>query len=70
MAATSLAFICFTAMGLGIPLPGVSELMTPFFYLIDRKKAPYGGPASLARRLNEAAANWTAQGDLDFLNNW
>jgi hypothetical protein len=41
-----------------------------FFYLIDRKKAPYGGPASLARRLNEAAANWTAQGDLDFLNNW
>ncbi|KAH9079225.1 phosphoglycerate mutase-like protein [Lactarius deliciosus] len=30
----------------------------------------YGGPASLARRLNEAAADWTAQGDLDFLNNW
>ncbi|KAI9466017.1 hypothetical protein BJY52DRAFT_1238865 [Lactarius psammicola] len=32
--------------------------------------ASYGGPASLARRLNEAAADWTAQGDLDFLNNW
>ncbi|KAH9030686.1 phosphoglycerate mutase-like protein [Lactarius pseudohatsudake] len=30
----------------------------------------YGGPASLARRLNDAAADWTAQGDLDFLNNW
>jgi hypothetical protein len=25
MAATSLVFICFTAMGQGIPLPGVSK---------------------------------------------
>jgi hypothetical protein len=32
--------------------------------------AAYGGPAALAHRLNEAAADWTAQGDLDFLNNW
>jgi hypothetical protein len=30
----------------------------------------YGGPSSLARRLNKAAADWTAQGDLGFLNNW
>jgi hypothetical protein len=39
-------------------------------FLTDGKIAAFGGPASLARRLNEAAANWTAQGDLDFLNNW
>ncbi|KAI0273831.1 phosphoglycerate mutase-like protein [Gloeopeniophorella convolvens] len=32
--------------------------------------AAYGGPASLARRLNEAAVDWTAQGELEFLNNW
>jgi hypothetical protein len=38
--------------------------------LIDGEIAAYGGPAKLARRLNKAAANWTAQGDLDFLNNW
>ena len=41
-----------------------------FFNLIDGGIAAYGGPAELAHRLNEAAANWTAQGDLDFLNNW
>jgi hypothetical protein len=39
-------------------------------FLIDGEIAAFGGPASLARRLNEAAANWTAQRDLDFLNNW
>jgi hypothetical protein len=44
--------------------------MSPFFCLIDGEIAEYGGPTKLARRLNEAAANWTAQGDLDFLNNW
>jgi hypothetical protein len=46
--------------------------MTPlsFFYVIGDEIAAYGGPARLARRLNEAAADWTAQGDLDFLNNW
>ena len=43
--------------------------MTPFG-LIDVEIAAYGGPTTLARRLNEAAANWTANGDLDFLNNW
>jgi len=32
--------------------------------------ASYGGPANLAHRLNEAAADWTAQGDLNFLNHW
>ncbi|KAI9509975.1 phosphoglycerate mutase-like protein [Russula earlei] len=32
--------------------------------------ASYAGPFKLARRLNEAAANWTAHGDLVFLNDW
>ncbi|KAG6856725.1 hypothetical protein H0H87_001325 [Tephrocybe sp. NHM501043] len=32
--------------------------------------AAYGGPAKLARRLNEAAAHWNATEDLDFLNDW
>ncbi|KAG5727396.1 3-phytase A [Termitomyces sp. T112] len=32
--------------------------------------ASYGGPASLAARLNEAAAEWNASGSLDFLNDW
>jgi hypothetical protein len=41
-----------------------------FRLLIDDEVASYGGPASMARRLNEAAARWTARGDLDFLNNW
>jgi hypothetical protein len=40
------------------------------FCLIDGEIASYGGPTTLAHRLNEAAANWTAHGDLDFLNNW
>jgi len=64
-------------MGPGIPLPGVSgpfrhhrDDTIVFFYLIGDEIAAYGGPARLARRLNEAAADWTAQGDLDFLNNW
>ncbi|KAG6900350.1 hypothetical protein C0993_011981, partial [Termitomyces sp. T159_Od127] len=30
----------------------------------------YAGPARLAGRLNKAAANWTATGNLDFLNTW
>ena len=38
--------------------------------LIGDEVASYGGPSSLARRLNEAAAKWTAQGELDFLNTW
>jgi hypothetical protein len=41
-----------------------------FFCLIDDEIAAYGGPTELAHRLNEAAADWTAHGDLDFLNNW
>jgi hypothetical protein len=41
-----------------------------FFGLIDGGIASYGGPTTLAHRLNKAAANWTAHGDLDFLNNW
>ncbi|KAI0306751.1 phosphoglycerate mutase-like protein [Multifurca ochricompacta] len=32
--------------------------------------ASYGGPSSLASRLNKAAANWTARGELNFLNDW
>jgi hypothetical protein len=71
MDAASLVFICFIAMGPGIPLPGVSEYSRwLIFYLVDCEIASYGGPAALAHRLNEAAADWTAQGDLDFLNNW
>lgn len=64
-------------MGPGTPLRGVSGLFREysrwshlFFDRIDGEIAAYGGPAALAHRLNEAAANWTAQGDLDFLNNW
>ncbi|KAG7086094.1 hypothetical protein E1B28_003609 [Marasmius oreades] len=30
----------------------------------------YGGPASLATRLNKAASQWTASGNLSFLNEW
>lgn len=32
--------------------------------------ANYAGPAQLSGRLNKAAANWTATGNLDFLNTW
>ncbi|PCH38306.1 phosphoglycerate mutase-like protein [Wolfiporia cocos MD-104 SS10] len=32
--------------------------------------ASYGGPANLARRLNEASSTWTASGSLSFLNDW
>lgn len=32
--------------------------------------ASYGGPAAFATRLNLNAENWTAKGDLDFLNEW
>ncbi|KAF9265875.1 phosphoglycerate mutase-like protein [Marasmius fiardii PR-910] len=32
--------------------------------------ASYGGPSGLANRLNQAASNWTASGDLNFLNEW
>ncbi|TFK45691.1 phosphoglycerate mutase-like protein [Heliocybe sulcata] len=32
--------------------------------------ASYGGPAFLAKRLNDAAAQWNATGDLAFLNEW
>lgn len=32
--------------------------------------AAYGGPAALAGRLHESAANWTAKGELGFLNSW
>ncbi|KAG5337265.1 hypothetical protein C0989_010032 [Termitomyces sp. Mn162] len=35
-----------------------------------RVTASYGGPASLAARLNEAAAEWNASGSLEFLNDW
>ena len=47
--------------------------MTPrsyLFLLIVGEKASFGGPSSLAHRLHEAAANWTAKGNLDFLNSW
>jgi hypothetical protein len=59
-------------MGQDILPPGVSDSLDTrqFYSLIDDEVASYGGPASLARRLNEAAANWMAHGDLDFLNNW
>lgn len=30
----------------------------------------YGGPAYLAGRLHDAAAQWTASGELEFLNEW
>jgi hypothetical protein len=39
-------------------------------FLIDDEIAGYGSLTNLAHRLNEAAANWTTHGDLDFLNNW
>ena len=32
--------------------------------------ASYGGPAYLAGRLHDAAAQWTASGELEFLNEW
>ncbi|KAI0316795.1 phosphoglycerate mutase-like protein [Amylostereum chailletii] len=32
--------------------------------------ASYGGPAALASRLHDSASNWTAKGELDFLNDW
>ncbi|TFK25804.1 phosphoglycerate mutase-like protein [Coprinopsis marcescibilis] len=32
--------------------------------------ASYGGPAKLATKLNKYAKDWTATGDLDFLNQW
>lgn len=32
--------------------------------------ASYGGPAGLADRLHKAASNWTASGELEFLNEW
>ncbi|THH15597.1 hypothetical protein EW146_g4910 [Bondarzewia mesenterica] len=32
--------------------------------------AAYGGPAVLAGKLHETAANWTAKNELDFLNGW
>ncbi|KAG6828354.1 hypothetical protein H0H92_008242 [Tricholoma furcatifolium] len=32
--------------------------------------AAYGGPAKLARRLHQSAAEWNASEDLDFLNDW
>ncbi|KAG6819805.1 hypothetical protein H0H93_008500 [Arthromyces matolae] len=32
--------------------------------------ASFGGPAKLAARLNEAAAEWNATDDLEFLNDW
>ncbi|KAG6909600.1 hypothetical protein DXG01_016639 [Tephrocybe rancida] len=32
--------------------------------------AAYGGPAKLARKLNKAAADWNATGNLEFLNEW
>lgn len=41
-----------------------------FFFSYRDDIAFYGGPASLARRLHKAAADWTAKGDLDFLNSW
>ncbi|KAG6828355.1 hypothetical protein H0H92_008243 [Tricholoma furcatifolium] len=36
----------------------------------DSSLASYGGPTKLADKLNNAAANWTATGELDFLNSW
>ncbi|KAF7296481.1 AB hydrolase-1 domain-containing protein [Mycena chlorophos] len=32
--------------------------------------ATYGGPSKLAGRLNPVASQWTASGDLEFLNDW
>ncbi|KAJ7682173.1 phosphoglycerate mutase-like protein [Mycena polygramma] len=32
--------------------------------------ASYGGPANFSSRLNAAASNWTAKGDLEFMNEW
>jgi hypothetical protein len=32
--------------------------------------ASYGGPANLAKRLNQATTKWTGSGELEFLNDW
>ncbi|KAI0048206.1 phosphoglycerate mutase-like protein [Auriscalpium vulgare] len=34
------------------------------------RHAAYGGPSALAGRLHKSAADWTASGELDFLNAW
>jgi hypothetical protein len=59
-------------MVLDIPLPGVSRpsIRSPAMLFIGCEIASYGGPANLAHRLNKVAADWTAQGDLEFLNHW
>lgn len=60
-------------MGPDTPPLRVSEAPrdSSYFSTLTRDNiASHGGPSSLARRLNEAAANWTAYGDLDFLNTW
>lgn len=32
--------------------------------------ASYGGPSRLATKLHDAGVNWSAEGDLSFLNEW
>lgn len=36
----------------------------------ERIIASYGGPANFSGRLNKAASQWTALGDLEFMNEW
>ncbi len=72
MAAASPGFIFSTATEQDTPPPRVSTtLRIPVsLHSYHDETAKYGGPASLARRLHKAAANWTANNDLDFLNSW
>ena len=58
-------------MGQGTLLPGVCPFCTGYdVSLICTWLASYGGPAKLAGQLHKSAANWTASGNLEFLNEW
>ena len=37
---------------------------------IDGHAASYGGPANFSGRLNQIAEEWTATGELAFMNEW
>jgi hypothetical protein len=32
--------------------------------------ASYGGPSKFAAKVHDAGVNWSAEGDLSFLNDW
>lgn len=57
-------------MAPGILQLGVSILFLRFCYQLKIGKASFGGPADFATRLHKAAENWTATGDLAFMNQW